>query len=71
MGATSPFEPIEHSLYFGRLRLGRYIQIAKRRVDAFGPRDEPLGAFKSRVQALTAIRKASHPLEVTCAEATE
>ena len=51
-------KPIEHSLYFGRERLGRYVQIDRRRFSAFDAVDRPLGNFRVRARALTAIRKA-------------
>jgi hypothetical protein len=53
------FELIEHSIYIGRRRLGRYAQTDKKRFDAFDAEDRPLGAFKSRRQALAAIRDAA------------
>jgi hypothetical protein len=51
-------QPIEHSLYFGRERLGRYVQIDRRRFKAFDAVDRPLGSFRVRTRALKAIRKA-------------
>jgi hypothetical protein len=50
--------PIEHSLYFGRQRLGRYVQTDRKRFTAFDTLDRPLGNFRSRARALTAIRNA-------------
>jgi hypothetical protein len=51
-------EPIEHSLYYGRERLGWYLQIDRKRFRAFDALDCPLGNFRVRARALTAIRKA-------------
>jgi hypothetical protein len=51
-------KPIEHSLYCGRERLGRYVQIDRRRFKAFDAHDRPLGNFRIRARALAAIRKA-------------
>jgi hypothetical protein len=51
-------EPIEHSLYFGRERLGRYVQIDYKRFKAFDHHDRFLGNFRKRARALAAIRKA-------------
>jgi hypothetical protein len=50
-------KPIEHSLYLGRERLGRYVQIDRRRFAAFDARDRHLGNFRIRKRALAAIRK--------------
>jgi hypothetical protein len=49
---------IEHSLYFGRERLGMYVQLDRRRFKAFDAFDRPLGNFRIRTRALAAIRKA-------------
>jgi hypothetical protein len=51
-------EPIDHSLYYGRERLGRYLQIDRKRFRAFDALDRPLGNFRVRARALKAIRKA-------------
>jgi hypothetical protein len=51
-------KPVEHSLYFGRERLGRYVQLDRKRFKAFDARDRPLGNFRVRTRALAAIRKA-------------
>jgi hypothetical protein len=40
-------KPIEHSLYFGRERLGRYVQIDRRRFRAFDAVDSTLCVPKS------------------------
>jgi hypothetical protein len=52
------WEPIEHSIYLGRKRLGRYVQIDRKRFKAFDAIDRPLGNFRVRARALGAIRKA-------------
>ena len=49
---------IEHSLYFGRERLGRYVQLDRKRFKAFDALGRPLGSFRIRTRALAAIRKA-------------
>jgi hypothetical protein len=51
-------EPIEHSLYLGRERLGRYVQMDHKRFKAFDQHDRFLGNFRVRARALAAIRKA-------------
>ena len=51
-------KPIEHSVYLGRERLGRYVRIDRKRYKAFDARDRPLGNFRIRARALAAIRKA-------------
>lgn len=52
------FEPIEHSAYDGRRRLGRYERVAVARYAAFDNRDRPLGRFQTRKAAWAAIRRA-------------
>jgi hypothetical protein len=51
-------EPIEHSLYFGRERLGRYLKIDRKTFKAFDFKNRRLGSFHTRARALAAIRKA-------------
>jgi hypothetical protein len=51
-------KPIEHSVYLGRERLGRYVRIDRKRFKAFDAIDRPLGNFRVRARALSAIRKA-------------
>jgi hypothetical protein len=51
-------KPIEHSVYIGRERLGRYVRIKRKRYEAFDAQDQPLGNFRVRARALAAIRKA-------------
>jgi len=50
-------KPIEHSVYLGRERLGRYVQMDHKRFKAFDALDRPLGNFRIRAGALAAIRK--------------
>jgi hypothetical protein len=52
-------KPIEHSVYIGRERLGRYAQADRRKYKAFDANDRPLGNFRVRTRALAAIRKAA------------
>ena len=49
---------VDHSLYLGRERLGRYVQLDRKRFKAFDALDRPLGNFRVRTRALAAIRKA-------------
>jgi hypothetical protein len=51
-------EPLECSVYVGRERLGRYVQVDRRKYKAFDANDRPLGNFRVRAGALAAIRKA-------------
>jgi hypothetical protein len=56
---SADFEPIEHSVYFGRQRLGRYSRVATRRYAAFDADERPLGAFSKRKDAWAAIGRAA------------
>jgi hypothetical protein len=49
------FEPLEHSVYCGRQRLGRYVRIAARRYAAYDSHDRLLGDFKKRKDAWAAV----------------
>ncbi|WP_168207260.1 hypothetical protein [Tardiphaga sp. vice278] len=49
------FLPLDHSVYLGRERLGRYLQTAPRRFAAFDARDRLLGDFKKQRDACAAI----------------
>jgi hypothetical protein len=53
------FEPLEHSVYSGRQRLGRYVRIASRRYAAYDSRDRLLGNFKKGKDAWSAISQIS------------
>lgn len=52
------FEPLFHSVYIGRERLGRYVQADRNRYKAFDANDKPLGNFRVRARVLAAIDKA-------------
>jgi hypothetical protein len=53
------FEPLFHSVYIGRERLGRYVQTDRNKYKAFDANDQPLGNFRVRARMLTTIRKAA------------
>ena len=55
---TTSHPTIARSLYFGRERLGRYVQIDHKQFKAFDQHDRFLGNFRKRARALAAIRKA-------------
>jgi hypothetical protein len=57
-GKKASFEPVEHSVYIGRQRLGRYVRVAARRYEAYDVRDRLLGGFTKRTDALAAIDRA-------------
>jgi hypothetical protein len=57
--ATVRRKPIEHSLYFGRERLGRYVQTGPKKYKAFDANDRPLGNFRVRARMLAAIRRSA------------
>ncbi|UWU69458.1 hypothetical protein [Bradyrhizobium sp. NC92] len=48
-------EPREYSVYFGRERLGRYVQVDKKTFEAFGKDDRLLGTFRKEKEARKAI----------------
>ena len=50
--------PVEHSVYVGRERLGRYLKFDRKRYTAFDAGDRSLGVFCTRTRALAAIRNA-------------
>lgn len=49
------FEPLEHSVYHGRERLGRYSRIGQKLYAAFDAKDRLLGEFKRRKDAYAAV----------------
>lgn len=51
----SNFEPLEHSVYEGRRRLGRYVRIAPTWYAAFDAEDRPLGEFSRSQDAYKAV----------------
>jgi hypothetical protein len=56
---TLSSSPLEHSVYHGRRRLGRYIRIAAKRYAAYDARNRLLGKFKKSKDAWAAIGRAS------------
>jgi hypothetical protein len=58
VGSALRQKPIQHSLYLGRERLGRYAQTDRKTFKAFDSHDRLLGNFRKRARALAAIRKA-------------
>lgn len=53
------FDSLEHSVYLGRQRLGRYVQTDRKKFKAFDANDRLLGNFRIRNRMLAAIRKAA------------
>jgi len=53
------FERLEHFVYHGRQRLGRYTRIAAQRYAAYDANDCPLGDFRKRKDAWAAISRAA------------
>ena len=49
------FEALEHSVYSGRQRLGRYCRIAPHLYAAFDAEDRPLGNFEAARVAYAAV----------------
>jgi hypothetical protein len=58
-GKQVEFEPLEHSVYLGRERLGRYSRIGPKLYAAFDTDDRLLGEFKRRKDAYAAVSNAS------------
>ena len=58
-GKQPEFEPLEHSVYLGRERLGRYSRIGPKLYTAFDAKDRLLGEFKKRKDAYAAVSIAS------------
>jgi hypothetical protein len=54
-GEQPAFEPLEHSVYLGRERLGRYSRIGPKLFAAFDAKDRLLGEFKKRKDAYVAV----------------
>jgi hypothetical protein len=52
-------KPIQHWVYIGRERLGRYVQAGPRKYKAFDAKDRPLGNFRVHATVPAAIRKAA------------
>jgi hypothetical protein len=53
--SSSEFEPLEHSVYVGRQRLGRYERTGKRKYAAFDADDRLLGRFTKLANAQKAF----------------
>jgi hypothetical protein len=53
------FEPLEHSVYFGRERLGRCSRIGQKLYAAFDAKDRLLGRFKRLKDAYAAVQDES------------
>jgi hypothetical protein len=49
------FDPVDHSVYDGRDRLGRYSRISATTYAAFAADDAPLGEFRGRRAAYQAV----------------
>ena len=49
------FEPLEHAVYIGRQKLGRYSRVGVRRYAAYDARNRLIGRFRKRADALAAI----------------
>ena len=58
-GKRAEFEPLEHSVYLGRERLGRYSRIGPKLYAAFDADDRLLGKFKRPKDACAAVSNAS------------
>jgi hypothetical protein len=56
IGVQQPeFDSLEHSVYLGRERLGRYSRIGPKLYAAFDAKDRLLGEFKRRKDAYAAV----------------
>jgi hypothetical protein len=53
------FEPLEHSVYCGRQRLGRYARVGPKKYAAYDAGDRLLGEYKSRKEAYSAVDRNS------------
>lgn len=53
------FESLEHSVYCGRQRLGRYARIGTRKYAAYDAGDRLLSEFSSRNEAYSAVSRDS------------
>ncbi len=58
---ASAFEPVERYVYIGRQYLGRYVQVGKKKFEAFDSRRRNLGIFRSAAKSLAAINRVSAP----------
>ena len=53
--SNSDFAPLEHSVYVGRLRLERYLRVRVNLYAAYDARNQLLGHFGNRTDALAAF----------------
>jgi hypothetical protein len=51
------FDPVEHSVYEGRKRLGRYSRISQQRYAAYDASGRLLGKFRGRRAAYSAVTR--------------
>ena len=58
-GEQLPFEPLAHSVYLGRLRLGRYARTAPNSYAAYDSEDRRLGEFSRPQDACAAVTGSS------------
>lgn len=58
-GDQAEFPPLEHSVYSGRERLGRYSRVGVKQYAAYDAGDAHLGNFKSRRAAYRAVSDAN------------
>ncbi len=65
------FEPLEHSVYLGRERLGRYSRIGQKLYAAFDAKDRLLGRFKRLKDAYAAVSNESCAAPVSAPFAKE
>lgn len=68
-GDQPDFPPLDHSVYLGRERLGRYLRIGKRLYAAYDAGDLHLGNFKSRQAAYRSVTDAARALDCVRAAA--
>jgi hypothetical protein len=59
IGNKTDFDPLEHAVYLGRRLLGRYVRISRSLYAAYNAAGQPLGRFRNRKKAWTAISKAA------------
>jgi hypothetical protein len=53
------FDPLYHSVYFGRQRLGHYVRISPKRYAAYDARNRLLAKFASKRKAFSAVGAAA------------
>ncbi|WP_128089662.1 hypothetical protein [Bradyrhizobium viridifuturi] len=62
--------PVEHSVYLGRQRLGRYSRVSPKLYAAFDAEDRQLGVFFGRRAAYAAISNLSN-CQTNCSDKEE